>query len=54
MYIIYFFMSCMLLLVISVGFIMLGESISQKYPDSKFSGWWKRNMINEVDDRFDI
>jgi hypothetical protein len=44
----------MMLLIISIGAILLGESISKKYAGSKFSAWWKRNMVNEVDDRFDI
>ena len=47
-------MSFMLLLIISVSFILIGESISKKYPDSKFSRWWKSRVVSEADDRFDI
>ena len=54
MMVIWFFMCFMLIVILSVGLILSGEWITERFPDSHFSKWWNRNVITRVDDRFDI
>jgi Na+-transporting methylmalonyl-CoA/oxaloacetate decarboxylase gamma subunit len=42
------------LLILVVGLLLIGEYFRKEYPNSNFSKWWERNVISDVDDRFDI
>jgi hypothetical protein len=53
-YIALFFMVCIFLLILVVGLLLIGEYFKKRYPGSTFSKWWERNVISDVDDRFDI
>ena len=44
-----FYMYCFLSLLFVIGLTIIGQRLSNKYVDSKFSKWWKRNIIDEVD-----
>jgi hypothetical protein len=33
-----------------VGFFMLGEFITYKFPNTKFETWWRKNFIEENND----
>jgi hypothetical protein len=30
------------------------EEIVKRFPNSKFHGWWRRNVIGEVDDHYPL
>jgi hypothetical protein len=33
-----------------LGLIIVGEVITSKLPNSKFAGWWRRNVVAECQD----
>ena len=40
---------CLLSLLLVLVLILIGQRLSSKYNVSRFSKWWKRNIIDEVD-----
>jgi uncharacterized protein YneF (UPF0154 family) len=45
----------LIILLISVIFsalIILGEYFSRKFNNSKFTKWWRKNVIASVDDHY--
>ena len=44
-----FYMYCFLSLLVVIGLTIIGQRLSNKYTDSRFSKWWKRKIMDEVD-----
>jgi uncharacterized protein YneF (UPF0154 family) len=41
-----------ILSLLILGFLILGEFICDKYPNSEFKKWWTSNVITPVKDDF--
>lgn len=37
-------------IIVFWGFIFVGEWFSQKYRETKFGDWWRRNVIEDLDE----
>lgn len=33
--------------------IIIGENLCVKYPESIFTKWWKKNIVTEIDSKYD-
>ena len=49
----YFFLSMVLLGVISILIILIGEYFAKKNENSKFAKWWRKNIITQMPEDYE-
>ena len=48
-----FFFICFLAILFCVGILILGEYLVDKFKDSKFTKWWRKNVISEMPEDYE-
>ena len=41
------------IVIFLIGLIILGEYFTSKFKDSKFTKWWKKNVITEMPEDYE-
>ena len=48
-----FFFISLIAVLFCIGIIIFGEYLTDKFGNSKFAKWWKKNVVSEMSDNYE-
>lgn len=48
-----FFFICLVVVLFCVAIILIGEYLTDKFSNSKFAKWWRKNVVSPMPEDYD-